>query len=54
MHMCVPRVFVRGCTCGCHRHFYTKEEKLEQLEGYKTQLKKELEGVETEIERLQQ
>lgn len=53
MHTCVPRTAVKGCGCGCFRHFYTKEEKLEQLETYKNQLKKELEGIETEIERLQ-
>lgn len=53
MHKCGPRAF-RGCTCGCHRYFYTKEEKVEQLETYKMQLEKEIEGVEAEIERLQQ
>lgn len=49
MQMCVPH---KGCMC--HRHFYTKEEQLEQLKTYKTQLTKELEGVKAEIERLQQ
>ena len=29
----------------CGRQFYTKEEKLEWLEGYKEQLEKELQGV---------
>jgi hypothetical protein len=36
--------------CG-ERQFYTKEEKLEWLEGYKAELEKELQGV---TERLQE
>lgn len=48
MHMCNPH------RCMCHRHFFTTEEKLEKLKNYKTQLTKELEGVNAEIERLQQ
>ena len=34
------------------RRFYTKEERIAQLEKYKEQLEKELEGVKEEIERL--
>lgn len=53
MCTCVPRT-MKVCGCGCSRHFYTKGEKLERLETYKNQLEKELEGVDAEIERLQQ
>jgi len=39
---------------GCHgrRHFYTKQEKIEMLEEYKTWLDKEKQGVEERIEEL--
>jgi len=54
MHRCIPGVSLKSCTCHCFRQFYTREEQLEQLKKYKAQIEKELEGVETEIERLQQ
>lgn len=39
---------------GCHgrRHFYTKQERIEMLEEYKTWLDKEKQGVEERIEEL--
>ena len=40
------------CDTKIHRHFLTKEEKLEQLEEYKDQLAKELAGVEERIKEL--
>ena len=50
MHMCEQH---KSCMCG-HRHFFTKEERLERLQTYRTQLTRELEGIEAEIEKLQQ
>jgi len=44
-----------GCTCGCcggglqFRSFYTAEEELERLKGYKDELEKELAGVQERI-----
>jgi len=39
---------------GCHRrrHFYTKQERIEMLEEYKTWLDKEKQGVEERIEEI--
>ena len=45
-----------GCSCGCcgcgsfSRRFITKKEKMECLENYREQLKKELEGLEEHIQ----
>jgi hypothetical protein len=50
-----------GCVCGCHtgdfghssgRRFLTKEEKIERLENYSEELKKELVAVEERIKEL--
>ncbi len=46
-----------GCECGCcccnpGRRFYTKAEKIQMLEDYKTWLEKEKQGVEERIEEL--
>ena len=49
-----------GCTCGCcscgcgqsFRSFFSAKEKLERLETYRDQLKKELAGVEECIKEL--
>ena len=42
-----------GCGCGTFvRRFITAKEKEERLEGYREQLKKELEGVEERIQEL--
>jgi len=40
--------------CGLDRRYLTKEEKLEWLEDYKTNLEKELQGVKERIEELKQ
>lgn len=42
-----------NCCCDetSHRHFMTKEEKIERLEAYKEQLKKELKAVEEHLEK---
>lgn len=44
-----------GCNCGCgcghgFRRFFTAEEKRERLEKYREQLKKELAGLDEQIE----
>ena len=44
------------CECGCvppFRRHYTSEEKLERLQGYRDQLKKELAGLEERINDLE-
>lgn len=44
-----------GCNCCCcnsGRRFYTKAEKIQMLEDYKTWLEKEKQGVEEKIEEL--
>ncbi len=43
-----------GCGCSCHgwRNFRTKEEKIDELEDYKSELEKELKAVEERIEEL--
>lgn len=44
-----------GCGCGCgsfFRRFISRKEEQEMLEGYRDQLKKELEGVEERIREL--
>ncbi len=57
----IPRYTeMRGCTCGCcgcgcgpsFRLFFSAKEKLEHLETYGNQLKKELAGVEECIKEL--
>ena len=63
--MCQQREIPRytemgGCTCGCcgcgcgpfFRSFFSAKEKLERLEAYREQLKKELAGVEACIKEL--
>ena len=45
--MCFQRENVQ-CYCGCWQHgrrFFTKKERIEQLEKYKEQLQKELKGI---------
>ena len=39
-------------SCDRRRHFYTKQERIEMLEEYKTWLDKEKQGVEERIEEL--
>lgn len=39
-------------SCERRRHFYTKQEKIDMLEDYKTWLDKEKQGVEERIEEL--
>jgi len=40
------------CKCETsHRHFMTKEEKIERLEAYREQLKKEIKAVEEHLEK---
>jgi hypothetical protein len=39
-------------SCHRRRHFYTKQERIEMLEEYKTWLDKEKQGVEERIEEL--
>jgi hypothetical protein len=50
-----------ACSCGCRggsqhhgRRFFTKEEKIEHLENYVEQLKKELAAVNEKIKELKQ
>jgi len=44
----------RNCEPGFHRrrHFFTREERLQMLEEYKTWLEKEKQGVEERIEEI--
>jgi hypothetical protein len=44
-----------GCCCGptIHRHFLSKEERIERLKHYKTELEKEIIGIKEAIEQLQ-
>jgi len=35
-----------------HRHFFSKEEKIEMLERYRDELKKEIDGVEQKLQEL--
>jgi len=48
----VPRHGIHMHGCDRRRHFYTKQERIEMLEGYKTWLDKEKQGVEERIEEL--
>lgn len=43
-----------NCGCGCHswRNFRTKQEMIDELEDYKSELEKELKAVEERIEEL--
>ena len=61
--MCQPKKMFRhegmaSCTCGycgcgpSFRRFYSTEEQREYLENYRNQLKKELAGVEEQINKL--
>jgi hypothetical protein len=63
--MCLPRESQRtegvwGCACGCcgcgcgpfFRRFISAKEEEEKLEGYKDQLKKELQGLEERLQEL--
>ncbi len=53
---CVPtNVRNRFCDCGCgFRQFWTPEEEIKQLEGYRGQLEKEIAGVKRRIAELKQ
>lgn len=41
-----------GCGCGISRRFYSSKEKIERLEAYRDNLKKELQGVEEHLSEL--
>ncbi|AKB33982.1 hypothetical protein MSSIH_3292 [Methanosarcina siciliae HI350] len=53
VHCTTRRHTDRECGCGCGRpRFLSKNERAETLEGYREELKRELEGVEEELKKL--
>lgn len=54
--MCKTSSKTCGCGCGCNsinRHYLSPQEKIEKLENYLEELKKEQAGVEARIKELQ-
>lgn len=44
-----------NCGCGCGtRRFFSREERIEMLEGYREQLEKEIQGLDNHIQELKQ